>query len=332
MKTVVKIFLFALLTVIVGVLLMKVHYTTTIEKSNSDNPEKVTIEIEIGESLPSIINNLIEAGVLNEKWKTYFEIYVRLNDLAPKIQAGIYNIPQNLNIKELASTILSSKDQEIWITIREGLRKDEIANIFENEFNKVNNTNFSSEEFLKLTTDTSYISTLEFPYTLTDLEGYLFPDKYLFTETTSTKDVITTMITNFKKKAGATNTHEDIIIASMVEREGYTSEDRPMIADIIKRRYQEGWLLQIDATLLYPKKDWKAVITQADKENDNPYNTYKKQGYPPTPICNPGSSSIEATKKPKSNDYYYYIHDATGQVHFAKTLEEHNRNVQTYLR
>ncbi len=66
----------------------------------------------------------------------------------------------------------------------------------------------------------------------------------------------------------------------MVEREGYTSEDRPIIADIIKRRYAEGWLLQIDATLLYLPKDWKHVITKADKDNDNPYNTYKSQGLP----------------------------------------------------
>ncbi len=118
----------------------------------------------------------------------------------------------------------------------------------------------------------------------------------------------------------------------MVEREGYTSEDRPMIADIIQRRYKEGWLLQIDATLLYPKRDWKSPITQADKQNDNPYNTYKYQGYPPTPICNPGLAAINAVRNPKPNTYYYYIHDTNGNVHFARTLDEHNQNVQKYLR
>lgn len=332
MKTIVKIFLLALITVIIGIVFIKTHYTTTIEKSNSDNSEKITVEIEAGETLESIINELIEKGVLKESWKTYFEIYVRLNKIAPKIQAGIYDIPKNLNIKELASVIQSSKDQSVWITIPEGLRKDEIADILADEFNKVNNSNFSSTDFLSLTTDTTTISTLGLPYSITDLEGYLFPDKYSFTTDVTTEDVIKTMLNNFKKKVGVQDTYEDIIVASMVEREGYTSEDRPMIADIIKRRYEEGWLLQIDATLLYPKKDWKAVITQADKQDDNPYNTYKRQGYPPTPICNPGLSAINASRNPDSNSYYYYIHDSTKQVHFARTLEEHNRNVQTYLR
>jgi UPF0755 protein len=332
MKTIIKIFLLALITVIIGIVLIKIHYTTTIEKSNSDNSEKVTVNIESGETLESIVNDLVDAGVLKENWKTYFEVYVRLNKLVPKIQAGVYDIPKNLNIKELASIILSSKDQSVWITIPEGLRKDEIVTIFENEFAKVNNTNFSSDEFLRLTTDSTFISTLGFPYQLTDLEGYLFPDKYSFTTTATTEDIIGTMLTNFKRKVGTEDTYQDIIIASMVEREGYNSDDRPMIADIINRRYAEGWLLQIDATLLYYKKDWKAVITQADKESDNPYNTYKKQGFPPTPISNPGLSSINSVRNPKANTYYYYIHDVNGNVHFARTLEEHNRNVQTYLR
>ena len=308
------------------------NYTKTIDKANSDSSETTTIQIDTGETLSSIESKLIQAGVLKDSWKKYFEIYIRLNNIAPKIQAGIYDIPKNLNIKELATLIQSSKDQSVWVTIPEGLRKDEIANILSKEFSKVDNTNFSSDEFLKLTTDTTFINSLEFPYPLSDLEGYIFPDKYAFTTTASTKDILGAMISNFKKRVGLKDSYEDIIVASMVEREGYTSEDRPMIADIIERRYKEGWLLQIDATLLYPKKDWKAVITDADKQSDSPYNTYKRIGYPPTPICNPGLAAINAVRNPKHNDYYYYIHDTNGNVHFAKTLQEHNKNIQTYLR
>lgn len=332
MKSVTKIFLLALITVIIGIVLLKLNYTSTIEKANSDETGKVKIEISSGETLDSIVNDLVTAGVLKENWKTYFEIYMKLNKLTPKIQAGIYNIPMNLNIRELASVIQSSKDQSVWITIPEGLRKDEIANILESEFKKVNNPNFSSEGFLKLTTDPSFISTLGLTYQPTDLEGYIFPDKYAFAVTATNEDVLGIMLTNFGRKVGKKDSYEDIIIASMVEREGYNDEDRPMIADIINRRRSEGWLLQIDATLLYYKKDWKAVITNEDKQSNSPYNTYKKQGLPPTPICNPGLSAINATRSSKSNSYYYYIHDNDGNVHFAKTLDEHNRNIQTYLR
>jgi UPF0755 protein len=200
------------------------------------------------------------------------------------------------------------------------------------EFAKVENTTFSSTEFLTLTNDPEYITSLNIPYNITDLEGFLFPDKYSFSLNADAKTIIGVMVTNFGNRIGFSDTYEDIIVASMVEREGFTSEDRPMIADIIQRRYAEGWLLQIDATLLYPKKDWKAPITTVDKQSDSPYNTYKKQGYPPTPICNPGLESINATRNPKSNKYYYYIHDNDGNAHFAETLTEHNQNVQQYLR
>lgn len=332
MKSIIKIFLLALLTVIVGIFLIKKNYENTIETPNSDSTEKITMEIEQGATLDKIVQGLIDSGVLKENWSKYFEIYMKLNKLVPKIQAGVYEIPKNLNIKELASVIQSSQEQSVWITIPEGLRKDEIANIIEQEFSKISDPQFSSEEFLSLTTDSTFISTLEIPYTVNDLEGYLFPDKYSFSVNANTQDILGILLTNFQRKVGFTDTYEDLIVASMVEREGYTSQDRPMIADIIQRRYREGWLLQIDATLLYPKKDWKAPITLADKQDDNPYNTYKKQGYPPTPICNPGLAAIKAVREPKTNNYYYYIHDTNGNVHFARTLDEHNQNVQKYLR
>jgi UPF0755 protein len=332
MKTIVKIFLLALITVIIGSFLIKKNYDTALVTPNSESTEKVVLEIEQGASLDIIIKELVEKEVLQERWANYFKVYVRLNDIAPKIQAGVYEIPKNLNIKEIASTIQSSKNQDVWITIPEGLRKDEIARIIENEFKSIGNDNFSSTEFLTLTNDPQFISTLNFSYTLTNLEGYLFPDKYAFAQDTNSEEALRKLISNFEKKVGLSDTYEDIIIASMVEREGYTSEDRPMIADIIKRRYREGWLLQIDATLLYPKKDWKHVLTKQDLQEDNPYNTYTRQGYPPTPICNPGLQSIESVRSPRSNSYYYYIHDNNKNAHFAVTLADHNRNIQKYLR
>jgi len=98
------------------------------------------------------------------------------------------------------------------------------------------------------------------------------------------------------------------------------------------KRFEEGWLLQTDATLLYPLKDWKHPITQEVKEDNNPYNTYKNIGLPPTPICNPGLQSIEAVWNPVETNYYYYIHDNDGNPHYAETLDKHNENVNKYIR
>lgn len=331
MKSLIKIFLLAVITVAVIILFAKLNYDSVIEKPNSDNSERITIQIAPGESVNTIINNLVRAGVLKENWSKYFKMYLKLNDLSAKIQAGTYEIPKSLTIKEIAQTIQKSKGLDLWITIPEGLRKDEIAKILSDDLKSGGNNLFDEEAFLSLTNDSEYIATLGFEYPLTDLEGFLFPDKYAFSANESTEQVLTKLIDNFKLKVGTKDPYEDIIIASMVEREGYTSEDRPIIADIIKRRYAEGWLLQIDATLLYSHKDWKHVITKSDKEENNPYNTYKLPGLPPTPICNPGLEAINATRNPKPNDYYFYIHDTNGYAHYAKTFEEHNANVQKYL-
>ena len=332
MKSIIKIFLLALLTVVALTIIIKWNYDKVIETPNSESTEKVTLEIGSGQSVESIVDSLVERGILKEKWATYFKVYLKLQDISQNIQAGTYEIPKNLTIKEIAQTIQQARGLDIWITIPEGLRKDEIAEILDTELSKGGNELFEKDTFLNLTTDSEFILTLGFPYQLTDLEGYLFPDKYAFSKESITADVLKKMITNFQTKVGVKDSYGDIIIASLVEREGYTPEDRAMIADIIKRRLDEGWLLEIDASLLYPEKDWQHTITKADKEKDNPYNTYKKPGLPPTPICNPGLEAINATRNPQENSYYFYIHDPEGNVYFAETYAEHNRNIEKYLR
>ena len=332
MRSIIKIFLLAVLTVAVILVVAKKNYDTVIEQPNSDSSDKISFEIASGETVDSIVQKLVDQGILKEKWANYFRIYLKLNDISQRIQAGTYVMPKNLSITEIAETIQQARGLDIWITIPEGLRKDEIAEILAKEFTEEGNINFVKEDFLTLTTDDTFISSLGFSYTLKNLEGYLYPDKYAFSNTATTEEVLKIFLDNFKKKVGTEDSYEDLIIASMVEREGYTSSDRPMIADIIKRRLKEGWLLQIDATLLYPEKDWKHIITDIDKKKDNLYNTYKYAGLPPTPICNPGLEAINATRNPQSNNFYFYIHDKDGNVHYAETLAEHNRNVEKYLR
>ena len=332
MKSLIKIIILAVITVIAITVLAKVNFNSVIKKPNSESSEKVTLQIEQGESVDSIIDKLVDAGILKENWKNHFKYYLKINDLSQKLQAGVYEIPKNLNIKEIAETLQQARGLDIWVTIPEGLRKDEIAEILATELAKGGYKNFNSSDFLKLTTNPSFIQSLGFNYELTDLEGFLFPDKYAFSVDETIEDILKKLTNNFKAKVGTEDSYEDIIIASMVEREGYNAQDRAMIADIIQRRYKEGWLLQIDATLLYPLKDWKHVITQEDKGSDNPYNTYKYPGLPPTPICNPGLESINAVRNPQSNDYYYYIHDNEGNVYYAKNLTEHKQNIEKYLK
>ena len=288
--------------------------------------------IDEGQAVDSIITELIDKGLIKESWKTYLKAYLKLNDLGSNIQAGTYNLPNNLNIMEIIESLQHAQSQDIWITVPEGLRADEIADILEDELTQYDSTDFSKEEFLDLSVNQEYISQFGLPQEVTNLEGYIFPDKYAFSIETTTESALTKMIENFVSKVGTEDSYEDIILASLIEREGYNREDRALIADILQRRLKEGWLLQVDATLLYPIKDWKHTITQVDKDSNNEYNTYKYLGLPPTPICNPGLESINAVRNPEPNSYYYYIHEDDGTAHYSTTLSEHNENVNKYLR
>lgn len=323
-----KLFLFFLILIGIGIALVVTDYKRNLNVPNSSSDEKVRIEITEGESVTNILQKLLEEDLITRKNYYYMKVYLKLNDLGASLQAGVYNLPRNLTIAELIETLQYGREEEVWITIPEGLRKDEIAQLINNE---LKNENFSPERFLALTEDPTFIQTLELGVETDNLEGFLFPDKYSFSTEIDAEGVILKLTENFKTKVTREYTYEDIILASIVEREGYNGNDRPIIAGIILKRFEEGWLLQTDATLLYPLKDWKHPITQEVKEDNNPYNTYKNIGLPPTPICNPGLQSIEAVWNPTETNYYYYIHDNDRNPHYAETLDEHNENVKRYL-
>ena len=321
---------FVLLTfVILGVFL---HYTRTISQPISESEEKITIEITEGESVTNIINSLIDKGLLKSSQRYYTKFYLKINNLERNLQAGVYQLPKQFSVIELINALQAGRAQDIWVLIPEGLRKDEIVDIVKKEFDENELQDFSKEEFLSLTEDKEFINTLGLAIEVDNLEGFLFPDRYAFPKDATPRTVIEKMVLNFNTKVGQDYTYEEMIFASIVEREGYNANDRPIIAGIILKRHREGWLLQTDATLLYPVKNWRHIITIQDKEDNNPYNTYKYLGLPPTPICNPGLQSIQAVWEPQETDYYFYIHDNDRNSHYGRTLEEHNINVNRYLR
>jgi len=312
-------------------------YNNAISKPNSESQTNVVFSIQSGEGIRTIADKLVEKELLPENRKQFFLLYLKLGDLIPKIQAGSFNIPKNLTIIELAEMLQDGRSSEIWVQIPEGIRKDEIADVIAEEFEN-NNVEFSKEEFLALTVDTEYIDSLDLEVTsadrakINDLEGFLFPDKYLVSKEATPKDIIEKMIANFNSKVKKSITYDQLIIASMLEREGYNSEDRKIIADILNRRIEEGWLVQVDAAFLYYYKDWKHQISVDEKKEDHPYNTYLHLGLTPTPISNPGAVSLDAAMNPTKNKYYFYIHEADYTPHFAVTLDEHINNINKYLK
>ena len=176
----------------------------------------------------------------------------------------------------------------------------------------------------------------------------MFPDTYLIPRDATASAIAQILLDNFNTKvtaamkADATRSGltfaQTITLASIVEREGKTVQDKPVIAGILLNRIKLGMPLQVDATLQYAlgyqpfeKTWWKKDLTDDDKKIDSLYNTYANVGLPPGPISNPGIVSIKAAIYPTASDYLYYLHDKTGAVHYAKTIAEHEANIQKYL-
>lgn len=174
------------------------------------------------------------------------------------------------------------------------------------------------------------------------LEGYLFPDTYRFFVDASVTDIVRRMLQNFESKLTPVmrqeiarrdrTIFEAVTIASIVEREVRSDADRALVADIFWRRAEAGRGLEADSTVNYCTGGNAPAVSQEDTEIDCPWNTYKWRGLPPGPISNPGLASLTAAVYPQKNDYWYFLTDKSGGVHYAKTYEEHLANKRKYLK
>jgi UPF0755 protein len=273
-----------------------------------------------GSSASQVGNKLENAGLI--KNALAFKIYIQFTGQSGSLQSGEFKLSPSFSLFQNI-TALFSGPVELWVTIPEGLRREEVAAKFAVALGK--DTVFT-DEFLQASKGK---------------EGYLFPDTYLFPTEASASAIVKKMTDTFNSKTqnlkpvGSNLTFsESVILASIIERETKTDTERPVVAGILINRLDAGMPLQVDASVQYAvgaSKNWWPILSLADLKTDSRYNTYKYQGLPPAPIANPGLSSLTATFAPIANDYWYYIHDPSGQIHYAKTLAEHNANVRKYL-
>jgi len=194
------------------------------------------------------------------------------------------------------------------------------------EILSANLLNFDTESFIKKATP---------------LEGYLFPDTYLFPPNAKPDQVIQWLSNHFAEKVESLtdeirdsgHTLEEIIImASIIEEEVRIQEDRQLVSGILWKRIAIDMPLQVDAPFAYLIGKASAELSLDDLAMDSPYNTYTNKGLPPGPISNPGLLAIEAALRPVESDYFFYLSDSDGTTHFAKTFDEHKANKALYLR
>lgn len=292
-----------------------------------------------GQSLTRVAQNLEKRGLVKNGFA--FRIYTQAAGQAGKIQPGEYSLSPSYSLDKIMMTLVSGP-KELWVTYPEGLRLEEMA--------------AKTIKPLGMKADIAQTFWAEFMTVAKGKEGYLFPETYLFPKDVKGTTVANKLITTFENKvtqmrADAQKSDlsfdELITLASIVERETKTNEERPIVAGILLKRLDAGWPLQADATLQYATGntrcakdltkpvldcDWWVIPEVEDRQVRSPYNTYTNKTLPPAPIANPSLSSIRAVIYPENSDYWFYIHDKDGKIHYAKTAEEHAANIDKYLR
>lgn len=311
---------------------------------------EVTFVIESGESVAQVADALQGAGLISDAG--VFRRVVQYHGADGSIEAGVYALRPNMTMEEIMDELQHGRLATTAVTIPEGWRSEEVAALLE-ETGIV-----SAEAFLQVVRggaqalgETSYAFLADRPEgSPVDLEGFLFPDTYQFPRDSDAVRVVDTMLQNWDQRVSADlrekaaarglTLYEVVTLASVVEREAVVDEERPRIAGVYLNRLEREMRLEADPTVQYalgldPQTGrwWTPLTVDQVQNTDSPYNTYRVEGLPPGPICNPGLAAIQAVLNPEQTDYLYFVANkraGDGSHVFAYTFDEHVANVQQY--
>lgn len=276
---------------------------------------EVTVVVNEGDSLYSVLDNLDQEGLL--KSKICMNLYVRLKGTSANILPGTFEVPADSSLEEIVAILEKEPEGNTnTVTIPEGYDIEEMAELFENK------GLFTKDEFIEAVKTyplPSYIpESNERRY---DLEGFLFPDTYKFELGVTPKEVIETMLSVFEQKVVSIIGNKDdiykyVTMASIIEGETRADNERSIVASVINNRIEQGMMLQIDATVIYALGEHVDTVLYKHLEVDSPYNTYRNYGLPVGPICSPGLESIKAAMNPADTDYLFYVLKEDGINHY----------------
>lgn len=298
----------------------------------------ITITIEEGSSRRAVIRTLAEHKLVSRVWYTAYSV-LDVNARNPK--AGEYELRRGMSYQSIAAFLAKGP-----------VRKERTIRMWEGETINQNAERLADAYGIATSTyaqivgasrnEVGFDRTLELDYPFLSkiprgmsLEGYLFPDTYRAWDDSLPQDLIYKQLHQLEllmkehaeaQKASGLTWHEILTLASIIQKEMNGSGDQKIAAGVFFNRIQYGIQLASDATVNYATGVGKARNSYSDLEIDSPYNTYKYKGLPPGPICNPGKSAILAVLYPTDTDYFYFLHDATGNVYWARNGVEHNAN------
>lgn len=254
------------------------------------------------------------------------QLWLNLKLTGRAVQAGIYYLSPSQSTREIVRVIAKGEVSEYRITIPEGWRSEQIGQVLENR---------------------NIVTAAAFKEAAQGKEGKLFPDTYRLSLGISAAEIVEKMTANFAKRTeGLTLTDQKLIIASIVEREAKHDEDRPKMAGVYTNRLKLGMALEADPGTQYAVDSsavaqlnsqellsyqfWKPITAAQNKNFESRYNTYRHNGLPPGPICNPGIKSIQAALNPEKHDFYFFFNLPDGSTIYSKTRAEHDANRKQY--
>jgi UPF0755 protein len=291
------------------------------------------IDIPSGASTKAIGEQLISAGVVRDTLT--FRIALWMSGKARTLKAGEYRFDAPMSAVDVIEKLARGEVHIIQVTFPEGLAIADMAGIFESHGLG------AAAAFIKAAQDVSLVAA--FDPSAGNLEGYLFPETYALTRRADASQLVRLMVARFGQlftpelrhaaAAQGLSVRAAVTLASIVEKETAAPAERPLIAAVYRNRLKIGMPLQCDPTVIYALQrhgKFTGNLRREDLNFDSPYNTYRYAGLPPGPIAAPGQASLDAAVRPAAVDYLYFVSRNDGSHAFARTLEEHNRNVQKY--
>ncbi|HFU4203326.1 TPA: endolytic transglycosylase MltG [Streptococcus suis] len=341
------------------------YLKSCLDPIDATSTTNIQVEIPEGSSTQQIGQILVENNLI--KNASVFNYYAKLKSYN-NFQSGYYNLNQSMSLEELAKTLQesgSAQPQEPIagkVLVIEGYTLEQISQaVTSNSYtdDESDTTPFTAEDFMKTVTNQEFISRMATTYpnlfaslpaadsgVKYQLEGYLFPATYEYTDSTTIEGLVEQMIATMDANlqpyydqlaSKGLTVNQLLTLASLVEKEGSTDEDRRNIASVFYNRLNIDMPLQSNIAILYAlgklgEKTTLAEDATIDTSIDSPYNIYVNTGLMPGPVDSPSLAAIEATFNPNKTNYYYFVADVkTGTVYYSETVEEHNQNVEKYV-
>ena len=323
--------LFIVTAVRICLALMLLWYLVCLFLSPGNGSVVRDVSFPAGSGIRKLADELKSGGVIRSSW--HFVLLTRLRGQAHKLKAGEYRFNDGMTPTHILDKLAAGDVDYRKFSLPEGYSIYQAAELLEQK------GYFKKNVFLEKCRDAALLSRLGL--NMQSVEGYLYPATYNLSRSGNEELLIAQMVAHFEKRyselpksvtGAGMSRHEIVTLASVIEKEAVSPEEKPLIASVFHNRLRIGMPLQSDPTAVYGVRAFSGKVTKADIQLSSPYNTYLNKGLPAGPIGNPGIDAIQAALNPPRTDYLYFVARQDGTHQFSRTLDEHNRAVERYLR